>query len=310
MKTTIFHCGYVILFFFFIGCASVESTNKIKGEVVAAKVNEEDDLLAFNSMQGQNVSSRGMEEILGKGVSLAAEGVKKLIAIDREKYTAEYTTALREMYFYKQPSVIGPMDPQQIQFNGFSLTRWVDDKTGRKDTALFLSLKVDTENPYDIINNSLFRLKFDDFKLNYAKCKIPDARWYFPWTWFFQNDESINLDIEVIFKASWMTQSGVYYDQIEIGKFIHSIRGLPIRNGQEGFVKENLLGKRLNGYSILVPRSYGNYFSNQKTVEECWGQGLYTVQINIKESSKEKFIETLVLDNSSTLVDQMVKRLK
>ena len=165
MKTTIFHCGYVILFFFFIGCASVESTNKIKGEVVAAKVNEEDDLLAFNSMQGQNVSSRGMEEILGKGVSLAAEGVKKLIAIDREKYTAEYTTALREMYFYKQPSVIGPMDPQQIQFNGFSLTRWVDDKTGRKDTALFLSLKVDTENPYDIINNSLFRLKFDDFNL-------------------------------------------------------------------------------------------------------------------------------------------------
>jgi hypothetical protein len=77
---------------------------------------------------------------------------------------------------------------------------------------------------------------------------------------------------------------------------------------------EKLKGKTLEGKSFIVPRSFGYHITGQNLTEPAFSQGAYTINVKVKESSKNTFVNELVIDNSGKIVDalgdQLKKRLK
>ena len=126
-------------------------------------------------MASRGTGTRGpLSGIVGGAVSLATNAVKQMIAKDKKKYNAEYNYALTDLYFYDQLSIDGPFDPLGLQFSGFKLVRTFNNN-GKTDTALTAEFVLDTENPYEILNNAMFRLKLKSLKLNYA-CLLYTSR--------------------------------------------------------------------------------------------------------------------------------------
>lgn len=294
-------------------CAPVKNSNARKGELLSMNVEEKQELFALSELEYQNqMASRGLitSSVIAQGISLAADGIKKLIEIDKQKYTADYQTSLTDLYFYRNLSLTGAMDPSGIQFDGFEILRMVTTKEGVEDTAVHLSLTVDKEHPYDLINNGIIRLKINDFKLKYSKAKVPDSRWYLPWTLVYKKDKYLNMDFEIIFRAKWITTNGILYDNIEIGKFYLNLRQIPLDKEDQKEYADNLIGSTIDGYSFLVPRSYGYYYDRSDQLLQSFGQGMFNIQVNISEASKEKFVTKVVQDNYGQVIDQLANSLK
>lgn len=305
------------------GCTSVTYSNAVKGEEpkMAVVQDENLDVLASAKVEPQSRGTRGAEEILGKGVSLAVTGIKNLINADKKKYSVEYEGVLNELYFYNNISVNpdGVLDPSGIQFKGFEFARTVepDGKRIKKDTAMYVRFEIDSDDPYEIINNSLFRLKLVDLKVNYAKAKVPRKEWYVPWTWFTKNGENINMDFDISIMATWFSRDGTFYENVPIGKFNFTVRDLPLDPGkQREFLAsaKSPIGKRGSGYSVLVPRSFSSYVSGatrgKPEYVSAYGKGIYRIDINVKEASKQSFLMKSFYDHSDEFVDQGAKMIK
>jgi len=299
-----------IFLFTFSSCASYKYSNKHKDEKLRAQVIdtlpviEKSDLLAQVSITD---ASRGEIDILGRVIGYAATGIKKIIELSKKNLTVQYTTGLNNLTFYKAPSTQGVIDPEGMQFNGFTVLRTVriNDEI---DTALFLRFVVDTSEKYDIINNSMFRLKLDEIKVNYAKARINGCKWYMPWTvfWAGKKNKKLNMDIEIIITSSWLGENYSINTNVEIGRFMLGLRNLPLDKKDTGYVKiySELKGEMLDGYSFIVPRSYGKYPDIMHKFNKCWGQGLFNIQVNITEAGKEKFI-TKVAEKSPAIIEEI-----
>ena len=298
----------------FQGCMSYQYSNKTKGEEISVIVKENpDDVINRRMLKQTQLNPEEINEargsMVGEAISLATEGVKFLIEMDKKKYSASYKTGKEHLYFYNRPSVRSAVDPLGMQFDGFYLTRAVSGKNGKTDTALFISFSVDTENPYEIINNSIFRLKIDSFYMNYSKAKIPGFRWYLPWTFMYKNRNTVNLDIEMEVTASWIDKRGNITRDETIGIFYLLLRDVPLdgASGEAKAFSAGIEGTKAGGYSFLVPRSYGFYYNDEREYIPCWGQGAYNISIKVNEAGKDHFITKLVHDNSNIIVNEVGK---
>lgn len=322
MQLRISIISFLLVSGLWIQCTSVKFSNAVKGEqrkmAVVADVNN--DILATAKLENQ-AAGRGAEDILGKGVSLAVSGIKSLINADKKKYAVEYEGVLNELYFYNNISTQeeGVLDPTGIQFKGFDFDRMVkaDGKRIRNDTALHVRFEIDQDDPYEIVNNSIFRLKLKQMKLNYAKAKVPSQKWYVPWTWFSKNVETINLDFDIVIKATWFSKEGTFYENVPLGKFNFTVRNLPLDPvKQKAFLASDQgpLGKRCSGYSMLVPRSFSSFVSitrgNKPTYEHAYGKGIYRIDMKVKESSKQSFVLKSFYENSDAIIDSGSKMIK
>lgn len=312
----------IVVWIMLTQCTSVRYSNAVKGEQrkMEPVIAENHDLLASAKVSNQS-TGRGAEDILGKGVSLAVSGIKSLINADKKKYAVEYDGVLNEMYFYNNISrqEDGVLDPSGIDFKGFKFLRMVkkDGKRIKSDTALYAYFEIDQEDPYEIVNNSIFRLRLKELKLNYSKAKVPSRKWYVPWTWFSKNQETINLDFDISVKATWFSKEGTFYENVPIGKFNFTVRDLPLDPvKQRAFLKaeKSPMGQRGSGYSMLVPRSFSNYVSisrgEKPTYETAYGKGIYRIDIKVKEASKQSFVMKSFYENSDTLIDSGSKAIK
>jgi hypothetical protein len=294
-------------------CVSTQNSNVKKGEDVTMKIDEQPDVIVLARLDNQGAGRGITDDLLGKGLSLAADGVKKLINIDKQKYTAEYSDGRNEMYFYNNVSMRGPLDPDGMIFNGVTVMRQVaKDKKVTSDTALYVFFDLDKQDPLAMINNGIFRLRTKELKLNYAKAKIPDVRGYMPWTWFNKKRQTINMDIQITINATWYSVDGTFHQNVPIGQFNLTLRDLPLeRSAQQKFLKEKgILGGLIDGYSLMVPRSSTFIKGAKEDLIPAFGQGLYNINVNIKEASKQTFVVKSVYDNSDQLVDQLQKKLK
>lgn len=322
MKKIVCLIGFV---FMLAGCTSTQYSNAVKGEqrkmdVVPAKNN---DLLASAGVSNQS-AGRSSSAIVGTGLSLAVSGIKSLIDADKKKYLAEYEGVLNELYFYSNISTLpdGLLDPTGIQFKGFDFLRGVkqDGKRIKSDTALFVRFEIDADSisAYEMVNNSIFRLRLKEIKLNYAKAKVPSKKWYVPWTWFTKNAETINVDFDVSIKATWFSKEGTFYDNVQIGKFNVAVRDLPLDPvKQKQFLAKDPrspVGKLASGYSVLVPRSFSSYVSvsrgNAPTYETAYGKGIYRIDLKIKETSKQSFALKSFYENSDALIESGSRMVK
>ena len=112
-------------------CTSHHRSHAVKGEQRLVHVNEAEnrDVLALAMVDTQAPSTRaaGAVDIVGLGVSLATQGVKRLINSDKTNYTAEYKGGANELLFYSTISTKedGVLDLNGIQFSSFDFVRKV-----------------------------------------------------------------------------------------------------------------------------------------------------------------------------------------
>ncbi|TCZ73161.1 hypothetical protein [Flaviaesturariibacter aridisoli] len=290
------------------GCAGYRAGEANKNEQVAVKITEKPDVINYAVLQRQDVpslaargGSRGVVSgLAGGAISLATTAIKQMIAKDKAKYNAEYSQALTDLYFYDQLSTQGPFDPIGMQFNGFRMVRTFQNGD-RLDTALVADFELDTRNPYEIINNSIFRLKLRSLKLNYAKAKVAN-----------NGKRTLNMDFEITFNSSYVNGDGVLFKNMELGRFYFFLRDAPLDPSAPNYAEyyNGLQGKPLEGKSFIVPRSYGYHVVGSNATEPSFSQGAYDIHINVKESSKNSFVNTMIIDNSGNVIDLVGDKVK
>lgn len=286
------------------GCTGSRVGSAGKGEQMNMSISEKRDVVNFSLLKDQqtpslaargNSAARGLPvaPIIGNVLSIATNAIKNVIANEKKKYTAAYEFALTDLYFYDQLSNENPFDPVGMQFNGFKIVRTFVNEKGETDTAFTASFSLDKTNPYEILNNSIFRLKLDDFKLKYAKAKLSAA-----------GKKMLNMDIEIEFHASYLNQDAVLFDNVTLGKFYLLLRNAPLDSTAENYHSyyNNLKGNVLTGRSFIVPRSFG-YHMEDGEPKPGYSQGAYTISVKVKESSKDIFITKLISENTNIIID-------
>ncbi len=298
---------FILAMLILSSCASYKYSNKRKGETINMTIINQPDVIDLRTVESQEIPgprSRGI--MIGDIMSLASEGIKLLIEADKKKYTGKYTYGLSDNYFYDRISDVSAFDISGMQFSGFKLLRTVKLDEMTADTAMYISLKVITDNPYEIFNNSAFRLKVDDFVMKYGKAKIPVFKWYMPWTIFYKKKNSINLDIKITFTATWTGVNSEVNRDEEIGSFHLNLRDIPLGNTEKfKEYKEQIIGMPLYGNSFIIPRSYGTYLNERKDYKPAYGQGIYDILVEVTESGKDHFVTKVVQDNSDMIVEEM-----
>lgn len=293
-------------------CKSTEFGYAVKDENAKMKIQEDPNAINYLALKKQDIPtmadrtsslSRGLPitPLVGGAVSLATSAIKQMIANDRKKYIADYSFALTELYFYDQLSTESCFDPVGMQFNGFTLVRTFTNKNGATDTAFIANFALDTTKPNEIINNSIFRLKLKDLKINYTKAKITSGQ-----------KNNINMDIEISFITSYVNDRGQLFDKIELGKFYLNLRNAPLDKNSAEYAPyyNNLKGQPIEGKSFIVPRSFGYYINGENESARCFSQGAYSIEVKVRESSKDKFVTKILVDNSGKIIDALGDKVK
>lgn len=239
--------------------------------------------------------------LLSTAVSLGTNLVKQMIAKDRARYTGNYSFGATDLYFYDQLSTESVFDPIGMQFKSFTLVRTFQNRDGNFDTAMTAEFELDMDNPNEIINNSIFRLKLKDIQVDYPKAKVTRAQ---------QNN--INMDMEISFTTSFVNQQGQMFDNVELGKFYLFLRDAPLDKNSPGYdaYYSRIKGQRLDGKSFIVPRSFGYYKNQDGEIKQSFSQGAYSISAKVTETSKDKFVTKILMDNSSQLIDMLGNQVK
>ncbi|RVU00126.1 hypothetical protein EOD41_14295 [Mucilaginibacter limnophilus] len=247
--------------------------------------------LASRGRDGRGPATGLATSLIGLGTS----ALKQMIDKQKKKYTAEWKDGLNDLYFYDQLSTQGPFDPVGLQFNGFRLERKIVNQGSGPELAMLLDVELatDTANIYEMFNNAVFKLKLKDIQINYAKAKIP------------QGKSTLNVDIEVTFNTSYVNNSGNLFKNVELGKFFLRLRDAPLDKSSPGYKEyyAKKIGKQLEGWSFLVPRSYGYRLNESGQMEESYSQGAYSIAVKVTESSKSDFVTQMIIDNSNSMID-------
>ena len=285
------------------GCAGSRVGSAHKGESLNMNIKEERDIVDFSALREQptaSLATRGhkgrgldMSSVVGSVVSIASDAVKNVIANEQKKYSASYQFALTDLYFYDQLSNENPFDPVGMQFAGFKIVRTFLNKEGKTDTAFIARFSLDTTNAYEILNNSIFRLRLEEFTLKYAKAKVPAGK-----------EKKLNMDIEIAFQSSYVNQEAVLFDNVSLGKFYLFIRNAPLDSAAKNYhtYYKDLQGTLLTGRSFIVPRSFG-YHMEDGQAKPGYSQGAYSITVAVKESSKNMFVSKVISENTSLMID-------
>lgn len=305
-----------------VSCSGSKLGYAAHNEKLQMQVSEKRDVIDYNQLNAQHIPSfrKRMDQqsanvrlqqsgaqampiapILGGLISLAKDGVKKMIDNDKKKYTAGYDFALTNLYFYDQLSTESMFDPTGMQFHGFTLVRTFKTSEGKEDTALTATFVLDTTNEYEIINNSVFRLRLKDIDIRYAKAKIAKAA-----------KQNINMDMEISFYTSYVNEMGQLFDNVLLGKFYLLLRNAPLEKDAPGYEAyyQKQKGNLLDGRSFIIPRSFGYYITGNGDRAKCYSQGAYSIRVKVSESSKNTFVNKIIIDNSTQILNSAETGLK
>ncbi len=290
--------------FFMVGCSSSRLGLAGKQEQLNMSIREKRDVINFSTLKDQEIPSlairgnnatRGLPvaPVVGNVLSLATNAIKKVIANEKKKYSAAYDFALTDLYFYDQLSNQSSFDPTGLQFNGFKIIRTFVNKKGGADTAFSASFVLDKTNTYEMLNNSIFRLRLEEINLKYAKAKLSAA-----------GKKMLNMDIEITFHASFLNQDAVLFDNVTLGKFYLFLRNAPLDTNAVNYKSyySDFKGNLLTGRSFIVPRSFGYHMENGEP-KPGFSQGAYMITVKVKESSKDNFITKLISENTEIIID-------
>jgi hypothetical protein len=284
------------------GYSFSQSETKASGaEKFEMSIDTSSNMISYDKIRYQNTYS--MDEREGRGIvttfliTKGIQGIQSMIHNRKKKYNSDYSFAIKDESFYDQVSADGPFDPVGIRFKGFTITRIFNHDDQPADTAFLASFAIDTsgDKMSEIMNNGIFRLKLDTFILKSGRVKLP------------KHLKNLNMDMEISFLSSYISNNGQINTDVKVGSFVYSIRNAPLDQNDPSYKEyyQNLPKKSpfCTGQSFLIPRSAG-YFKNDKSkkVEQCWGEGLFSIKVAVKESSKNTFVDKLIIYNSGDLL--------
>ncbi len=270
-------------------------------EKLEMKIDTSPEILPLNKIAFQKAYT--MDEREGRGIvtsfliNKGVQGIQSLIDNRRKKYSADYSFAIKDESFYDQVSTEGPFDPTGIRFKGFTVARVQRSGNNRGDTVFMARFSLDTSGDKitNIMNNGIFKLKLDTFAIKSSRVRLP------------KKVKTLNLDFEISFLSSYISSTGQIFQDVPVGKFIYSIRNAPLDPTDPSYASfySNLPKNRsaCTGQSFLIPRSAG-YFKNDETkkIEQCWGDGIYSVRVAVKECSKNSFVDKLIIYSSADVL--------
>ncbi len=295
-------------------CATSNIGSAVKDETLSIKIKEEHNLINPDRLPTQQPLSLGdraladrgqsrglLSPVAGSLVSLATDAVKTIIANNQKKYVAAYQFGLTDLFFYDQLSNESSFDPTGMQFSGFKIGRTFVNSAGTTDTALNAEFVLDTSQITEMINSSVFRLRIKDFDLRYAKAKLPMGK-----------EKKLNLDFEITFTTAYVNEQGHISDNVTLGKFFLFLRDAPLDSQAPGYKDyyDKLKGRMLEGRSFIVPRSFGYHREATGELKPGYSQGAYSIQIKVKESTKDHFITKLIFENANAVIDAGGNQLK
>jgi hypothetical protein len=292
--TNLSYCLVAMLGLILTACTA---ENKVKDRSYM-KINERSTGLSFRKLKNQDqlinntAGSRGLVD--NYLISLATNGIKTVIDNRKKRYTAAYSMALTDLHFYNDLSTNGTFDPEGIIFKGFTLVRVVNAKyDDEPDTAFIAHFVLDTTNSYEIANSSMFRLKLDSLDFRFPKAR------------FRNNHKKINIDFEITFTCSYVNETGNFFSNVTLGKFMLNVRDAPMDKNDTSYIPfyNRLRNKPLTGASFIVPRSYGYYISEGNELKPSYSWGNYSISATVTESSKEAFVDKIISDNSDLIVN-------
>ena len=143
--------------------------------------------------------------------------------------------------------------------------------------------------------------------MKYTKAKIPGFRWYMPWTAFFAKRKHVNVDVDMEFSSSWVNDRSQIFRDEEIGRFFFDLRQVPIDYNSPEYIEfvKNTIGRKVYGFSYLIPRSFGNYITYQNEIQSCFGKGQYNISATITETAKDHFVSRVMSQNKDYILDNM-----
>ena len=300
--------GFVIAMVLLVGsCTSYRYSNKSKHEMVILSAIHYEEALTLKKVVDLNNpnpdASRGLisTDLLIQGANLAIQGVNHLIKESKKNYIAEYLGGLNNENFYVANSSNGMLDPEGVQFKGFIFERTFKQSKDQPEIAVKAWFSLDQSKIQDIYFNSKFYLRLDSIRINYAKVKINEKKWYLPWTLFLKTPKTFNLDFEVGVMANWIDQNGLIHDNVPFGKFLLPLRNIPVNPDDKETKQyfENLKNTPLSGSSYLIPRSVTYCTDKRGLVSQCFGRGSFNLQVKVRESSKEGTVAKLFHENSN-----------
>jgi hypothetical protein len=188
-----------------------------------------------------------------------------------------------------------------MQFSGFKLVRTFQNHEGKKDTALVADFSIDTTSISEVINNSVFRLRVKSFDLRFAKAKVAKGQ-----------QKKLNMDMEISFISSYVGNDGRISEKITLGKFYLLLRDMPLDRADStyGAYYASLKDSLLSGRSFLVPRSIGHYKNPIGEMRQGFSRGAYSIEVKVKESSKNNFVTRMLLENADMIIDASSSGLK
>lgn len=287
------------------------------------------------SMRG-NLSNRGFVDNLtglykksaaGQAVSVTSSllnfGLNAIIAATKSK-KPEWEKAVRGectfvrrlpmqmeiLDFYRHPSTNGPLDPTDMNFNGFGCRQVIEytdpDGNVREEEVFYVTCKVKSgpEGKARMLNHSKFEMEVDTLRFNYALCDLPndslgmatDNRIGFS----FDSRKDLKFVVNATITSSWINQALMVFNDQPLGSFdiVASIDPKYI-DGDGVFRyyadRDRNSGKdvRVSGDCFLVPRSYVGS-SDMRNIQDSWGTGQYKVEMKVSEVCKinEKYYMT------------------
>lgn len=274
-----------------VGCST---SNQLSESSIQTTVIENPELYSQLSISAASTRERGFfSPLIGTASSLGANAIEQLIINERERTTLKHYNALSDLYFYDQLSELHPLDPTGIQFEGLEIIRWKENKqSSARDTALYISLKIDHSNAAEILNNSFFRLKVADLKV--FDSEVPsNRRWYNPISWFRSEPNKLNFSMIITFLGSWIDGDMNVHSEVPMGRFVLSFEDYPLYGHPEyDSFWQNPPQTQVMGYSYIIPRSIGFTYDSDNNITQLYGQGRFSIQIESLESKVDK-LETI-----------------
>lgn len=202
--------------------------------------------------------------------------------------------------FYRERSTNGPLDPKDMNLNGFGCSQVIeiDDGTGtpRTQEVFYVSCKVrtDTEGQARMLNHSKFEVYIDSLRFDYSICDLPyDSIGLNPEDkidFDFDKRNNLRFSVNAEITSSWINQAMMVYNDVPLGAFTVEAFIDPAKLDENGiftYSSRNAADRNKNvkvsGECFLVPRSYVGAYNNGN-VEDSWGTGQYKVVMTIKET--------------------------
>lgn len=201
--------------------------------------------------------------------------------------------------FYRSPSSNGPLDPTDMNFNGFGCKQVIEfvDSLGNpyEEEVFYVSCKVKSgpEGKARMLNHSKFEVEVDTLRFNYRLCDLPnDSLGMDPQNrigFSFDNRKDLKFMVNVAITSSWINQALMVFNDQPLGEFDIVASIDPKYIDEDGIFryyasdeKDSKKDVRVSGDCFLVPRSYVGS-SDMENVQESWGTGQYKVEMKISE---------------------------